>query len=111
MRRSAITRMSKGAFRIPLGRISSIWRSSGHRPRLSRRNPQESGKVAHFCSMCGPKFCSMKISQEVRDYAAAQKPPPIEVQLTAWRKCPPSSAPAARQHHSAGTLQEETSND
>src|SRR5699024_12792014 len=26
--------------------------------------PQESGKVAHFCSMCGPKFCSMKISQE-----------------------------------------------
>ncbi|MFP8402197.1 phosphomethylpyrimidine synthase ThiC [Raoultella ornithinolytica] len=34
--------------------------------------PQESGKVAHFCSMCGPKFCSMKISQEVRDYAARQ---------------------------------------
>jgi len=38
--------------------------------------PQESAKVAHFCSMCGPKFCSMKISQEVREYAAAQ-----EVQL------------------------------
>ncbi|CAN8141312.1 hypothetical protein THIOSC13_530010 [uncultured Thiomicrorhabdus sp.] len=35
--------------------------------------PQESGKVAHFCSMCGPKFCSMKISQEVRDYAAEQE--------------------------------------
>ncbi|MAO40296.1 MAG: phosphomethylpyrimidine synthase ThiC [Pseudomonadota bacterium] len=34
--------------------------------------PKDSGKVAHFCSMCGPKFCSMKISQEVRDYAAAQ---------------------------------------
>jgi phosphomethylpyrimidine synthase len=32
--------------------------------------PKQSGKVAHFCSMCGPKFCSMKISQEVRDYAA-----------------------------------------
>ncbi|WP_413796169.1 phosphomethylpyrimidine synthase ThiC [Aeromonas dhakensis] len=32
--------------------------------------PQESGKVAHFCSMCGPKFCSMKITQDVRDYAA-----------------------------------------
>ncbi|GGB13553.1 phosphomethylpyrimidine synthase ThiC [Agarivorans gilvus] len=31
--------------------------------------PQDSAKVAHFCSMCGPKFCSMKISQEVRDYA------------------------------------------
>ena len=31
--------------------------------------PAEASKVAHFCSMCGPKFCSMKISQEVRDYA------------------------------------------
>ncbi|WP_028115333.1 phosphomethylpyrimidine synthase ThiC [Ferrimonas senticii] len=33
--------------------------------------PQESAKVAHFCSMCGPKFCSMKITQEVREFAAA----------------------------------------
>ena len=33
--------------------------------------PAEGAKVAHFCSMCGPKFCSMKITQEVRDYAAA----------------------------------------
>ncbi len=32
--------------------------------------PKESAKVAHFCSMCGPKFCSMKITQEVRDFAA-----------------------------------------
>lgn len=31
--------------------------------------PQEGAKVAHFCAMCGPKFCSMKISQEVRDFA------------------------------------------
>lgn len=31
--------------------------------------PQDGAKVAHFCSMCGPKFCSMKITQEVRDYA------------------------------------------
>ncbi|MFB6259607.1 MAG: phosphomethylpyrimidine synthase ThiC, partial [Thiohalorhabdaceae bacterium] len=31
--------------------------------------PQDSAKVAHFCSMCGPHFCSMKITQEVRDYA------------------------------------------
>ncbi|SDS66057.1 hydroxymethylpyrimidine synthase [Halopseudomonas litoralis] len=35
--------------------------------------PKESAKVAHFCSMCGPKFCSMKITQEVREYAAAQR--------------------------------------
>lgn len=34
--------------------------------------PQASGKLAHFCSMCGPKFCSMKISQEVREHAARQ---------------------------------------
>ncbi|WP_376779437.1 phosphomethylpyrimidine synthase ThiC [Stutzerimonas nitrititolerans] len=32
--------------------------------------PKDSAKVAHFCSMCGPKFCSMKITQEVREYAA-----------------------------------------
>ncbi|GGO67628.1 phosphomethylpyrimidine synthase ThiC [Bowmanella pacifica] len=41
--------------------------------------PQESGKVAHFCSMCGPKFCSMKITQEVRDYAAAQEQAAIKL--------------------------------
>ncbi|MBI6940784.1 phosphomethylpyrimidine synthase ThiC [Pseudomonas putida] len=35
--------------------------------------PKESAKVAHFCSMCGPKFCSMKITQEVREYAANQR--------------------------------------
>jgi phosphomethylpyrimidine synthase len=34
--------------------------------------PAEGAKVAHFCSMCGPKFCSMKITQDVRDYAAKQ---------------------------------------
>jgi len=35
--------------------------------------PKDSAKVAHFCSMCGPKFCSMKISQDVREYEAAQR--------------------------------------
>jgi len=35
--------------------------------------PAEGAKIAHFCSMCGPKFCSMKITQDVRDYAAKQK--------------------------------------
>ncbi|PWB39658.1 MAG: phosphomethylpyrimidine synthase ThiC [Rhodocyclales bacterium] len=34
--------------------------------------PQEGAKLAHFCSMCGPHFCSMKITQDVRDFAAAQ---------------------------------------
>ncbi len=39
--------------------------------------PKQSGKVAHFCSMCGPKFCSMKISHEVREYAAGKELPEV----------------------------------
>ena len=35
--------------------------------------PKEAHKSAHFCSMCGPKFCSMKITQNVRNYAQNQK--------------------------------------
>ena len=37
-----------------------------------RTLPHDAHKVAHFCSMCGPQFCAMKITQEVRDYAASQ---------------------------------------
>src|ERR1700754_3314277 len=37
--------------------------------------PAKGAKTAHFCSMCGPKFCSMKITQEVRDFAAKQNQP------------------------------------
>jgi len=40
--------------------------------------PKDSAKVAHFCSMCGPKFCSMKISQEVRDYSQDFSPEEIK---------------------------------
>jgi phosphomethylpyrimidine synthase len=43
--------------------------------------PKESAKVAHFCSMCGPHFCSMKITQDVRDYAEQQRLGNIEVAL------------------------------
>ena len=43
--------------------------------------PKDSAKVAHFCSMCGPKFCSMKISQDVRDYAAEHGIGEIEIAL------------------------------
>ncbi|MDW8157871.1 MAG: phosphomethylpyrimidine synthase ThiC [Bacteroidia bacterium] len=35
--------------------------------------PSENAKVAHFCSMCGPKFCSMEITQQIREYAATQE--------------------------------------
>jgi phosphomethylpyrimidine synthase len=46
--------------------------------------PAEGAKTAHFCSMCGPKFCSMKITQEVREFARLQEaaksahPGPVE---------------------------------
>jgi phosphomethylpyrimidine synthase len=45
--------------------------------------PKEAHKVAHFCSMCGPKFCSMKITQDVRDYAATLNDPTGVRALTA----------------------------
>jgi phosphomethylpyrimidine synthase len=41
--------------------------------------PAEGAKVAHFCSMCGPKFCSMEITNQVREYAAANGVLPAEV--------------------------------
>ncbi len=45
--------------------------------------PKENAKVAHFCSMCGPKFCSMKISQEVREFARLQKAQGTVIPITA----------------------------
>jgi len=45
--------------------------------------PKEAHKVAHFCSMCGPKFCSMKITQDVRDYAAGLNDPTLSGVTTA----------------------------
>ena len=41
--------------------------------------PQESAKSAHFCSMCGPNFCSMKITQDIRDYAATRNIKDIKI--------------------------------
>jgi phosphomethylpyrimidine synthase len=45
--------------------------------------PHQSHKVAHFCSMCGPHFCSMKITQDVRDYARAHSIQDMEVAVEA----------------------------
>ena len=42
--------------------------------------PAEGAKTAHFCSMCGPKFCSMKISAEVREFAKANPAPLVEAE-------------------------------
>ncbi len=58
--------------------------------------PQESGKVAHFCSMCGPKFCSMKISQK------SAITPPRKPSKSAWRICRKTSAPKAAKSISSG---------
>jgi hypothetical protein len=55
--------------------------------------PKDSAKVAHFCSMCGPKFCSMKITQEVREYAANQRIEAVDVDVAkAWRSRPSASS-------------------
>ena len=71
-RRSATTRCPRRAS-SSAGRTSSTSRSIPRRARAFHDEtlPQEGAKVAHFCSMCGPHFCSMKITQDVRDYAAA----------------------------------------
>jgi phosphomethylpyrimidine synthase len=59
--------------------------------------PQQGAKLAHFCSMCGPHFCSMKITQDVRDYAAKIGVSEQEALERAWRSSRwNSSKPAAR---------------
>ncbi|MEZ5787374.1 MAG: phosphomethylpyrimidine synthase ThiC [Xanthobacteraceae bacterium] len=51
--------------------------------------PKDAHKVAHFCSMCGPKFCSMKITQDVRDYAATLNDPALRATAGAVAFSPP----------------------
>ena len=52
------------------GRTSSTWPRPGDRPVMHDESlPAAGAKVAHFCSMCGPKFCSMRITQDIREYA------------------------------------------
>ena len=71
-RRRAVTR----ALRLPLGGPVQPRARSGNRANFHDETlPKEAHKVAHFCSMCGPKFCSMKITQDVRDYAATLNDP------------------------------------
>ena len=61
--------------------------------------PAEGAKSAHFCSMCGPKFCSMKITQEVRDFAAKKNQPAdgfLEAGLTGTEVAQASKAAALK---------------
>lgn len=75
--------------------------------------PQGSSKAAHFYSMCRPKFCSIKISQEVRDYAAAQEvAKPIELQLSGIEKMSAEfRSRGSELYHRTRNLREEMSND
>ena len=67
--------LSKARFEFRLARPNSASASTPERAESFHDEtlPAEGAKIAHFCSMCGPKFCSMKITQEVRDYADKQK--------------------------------------
>jgi phosphomethylpyrimidine synthase len=58
--------------------------------------PKEAHKVAHFCSMCGPKFCSMEITQQVRDYAARLNEEQVEIAQETTMIDPESDDEAAR---------------
>ena len=60
--------------------------------------PKEAHKVAHFCSMCGPKFCSMEITQQVRDYAAQ-----LEAEQGMQEKAEEFRAQGAQLYRKAGT--------
>lgn len=64
--------------------------------------PAEGAKSAHFCSMCGPRFCSMKITQEVRDFAAKQNAP-IET-FAAARDAEKGMAEMSRKYREGGDL-------
>jgi phosphomethylpyrimidine synthase len=69
-----VTREGELAGRGELVKINSISRSI---PKTAREFhdetlPMEGAKSAHFCSMCGPHFCSMRITEDVRKYAAEQ---------------------------------------
>ncbi|MDT0575058.1 phosphomethylpyrimidine synthase ThiC [Croceicoccus sp. F390] len=59
--------------------------------------PAEGAKTAHFCSMCGPKFCSMKITQEVRDFAARQNSDSYLASENIARETPPEQREEARE--------------
>ena len=69
--------------------------------------PQESGKVAPFCSMCGPKFCSMKITQEVREFAARQQAEAQPIALGMAQMSDAFRSRGGELYHAADALKEE----
>jgi phosphomethylpyrimidine synthase len=61
--------------------------------------PAAGAKTAHFCSMCGPKFCSMKITQEVREFAR------LNPDTAAAKIVSPDTSPGATENAEAGMAQ------
>src|SRR3954453_12765070 len=64
--------------------------------------PKEAHKVAHFCSMCGPKFCSMKITQDVRDYAKTLNDPALRATAGLPHPEEGAQAPVSKEEAEAG---------
>jgi len=67
--------------------------------------PAPAAKGAHFCSMCGPHFCSMKITQDVRDYAQAQGIAPDQAVAAGLREKAAAFRDQGQKIYSAGTLE------
>lgn len=65
--------------------------------------PKDAHKVAHFCSMCGPKFCSMKISQDVRDYAEQQRKQGHEEQAVIFKDATEGMKQKSREFRQQGS--------
>ena len=84
--RASATTRSRGRASSSAGRTSSTSRSTRRRRGSFHDEtlPAEGAKVAHFCSMCGPQFCSMKITQDVREYA--REPTAWPTTRPPWRK-------------------------
>jgi phosphomethylpyrimidine synthase len=66
--------------------------------------PAEGAKTAHFCSMCGPKFCSMQISQEVRDFAAKKEAGLLNSTTTTAEEAEAGMAEMSEKYREAGDL-------
>jgi len=66
--------------------------------------PAEGAKTAHFCSMCGPKFCSMKITQEVREFAAKQNAKSAEERVSAEEAAAGMAEMSKRFHDKGGEI-------
>ena len=63
-------RAQQGALRLRLeGAVRPVARSGDGAEMHDETLPKDAFKTAHFCTMCGPKFCSMRITQDIRDYA------------------------------------------